>query len=228
MRHATIATRILARLAAGTPLRWVDRGWVQGRAVIAEPVVLDIVREGFGFRTGDEIRLTELGRTYVERLANEEFPNRWIVDAGRAGRHRVTRNLGESPLGWLLRRSMITEVQFVAGERLRTDFQVASRPPSVTMRWEKRTGKSQCGTAYPLDPTESQIAAKQRLNRALKEAGPGLEAVLVRVVCLGEGLEPAERALGWPARAGKVVLGIALDRLALHYRLPQDQAAWAR
>jgi hypothetical protein len=40
------------------------------------------------------------------------------------------------------------------------------------------------------------------------------------VVCAGEGLPIAERALGWPARAGRLVLGIALDRLADHYRLP--------
>jgi hypothetical protein len=43
--------------------------------------------------------------------------------------------------------------------------------------------------------------------------------VLWRVVCAGEGLGAAERALGWPARAGKLVLELALDRLADHYRL---------
>ena len=50
--------------------------------------------------------------------------------------------------------------------------------------------------------------------------GPGLADVLWRVVCAGEGLPVAERALGWPARAGRVVLTLALDRLAAHYRLP--------
>jgi hypothetical protein len=29
----------------------------------------------------------------------------------------------------------------------------------------------------------------------------------------------AETALGWPARAGKLVLTIALDRIADHYRV---------
>jgi hypothetical protein len=43
--------------------------------------------------------------------------------------------------------------------------------------------------------------------------------VLWRIVCAGEGLAAAEKALGWPSRAGKLVLGLALDRLADHYQL---------
>ena len=44
--------------------------------------------------------------------------------------------------------------------------------------------------------------------------------MLWRTVCGGEGMRDAERALGWPARAGKLVLGLALDRLAEFYRIP--------
>jgi hypothetical protein len=36
---------------------------------------------------------------------------------------------------------------------------------------------------------------------------------------LGEGMREAETALGWPARAGKVVLCLALDRVADFYRI---------
>jgi hypothetical protein len=57
------------------------------------------------------------------------------------------------------------------------------------------------------------------MEAALAEVGKGLSDVLWRVACAGEGLSDAERALGWPARAGKLVLGLALDRLADHYRL---------
>jgi len=42
---------------------------------------------------------------------------------------------------------------------------------------------------------------------------------LWRVVCSGEGMRDAETALGWPARAGKLVLGLALDRVADYYRI---------
>ena len=50
--------------------------------------------------------------------------------------------------------------------------------------------------------------------------GPGLSDILWRVVCACEGLPVAEKALGWPVRAGRVVLTLALERLARHYRLP--------
>jgi hypothetical protein len=40
------------------------------------------------------------------------------------------------------------------------------------------------------------------------------------VICAGEALPVAEKGLGWPARAGRLVLTLALDRLADHYRLP--------
>jgi Domain of unknown function (DUF6456) len=38
-------------------------------------------------------------------------------------------------------------------------------------------------------------------------------------VCAGEGMRDAETALGWPARAGKLVLAFALDRVADYYRV---------
>jgi hypothetical protein len=64
-----------------------------------------------------------------------------------------------------------------------------------------------------------QLAAKRRFEAAAAAVGEGLSDILWRVVCAGEGMRDAERALGWPARAGRVVLTIALDRLADHYRL---------
>jgi hypothetical protein len=39
------------------------------------------------------------------------------------------------------------------------------------------------------------------------------------VACAGEGLPEAERALAWPVRSGKLVLKLALDRVAGFYRI---------
>jgi hypothetical protein len=66
---------------------------------------------------------------------------------------------------------------------------------------------------------EGQMAARRRFEEAVDAVGGGLSDVLWRVVCAGEGMREIERALGWPARAGKLVLTLALDRLADHYRI---------
>lgn len=140
--------------------------------------------------------------------------------ARKSGR-RVSVNLGESPLGWLYARKLVTPRQFEAGERLRADYETALLGARVTMRWEatpahRRNG----GPGEPLDPTLAQISAKRRFDAAIAAAGPGLADISWRVICACEGLPAAERALGWPARAGKLVLTLALDRLADHYGLP--------
>lgn len=130
-------------------------------------------------------------------------------------RINVTVNLAESPLAWLARRGMVTASQFAASERLRQDFMVAGQAPRVTMRWDP--APSSRGAGFDFDPTTAQISARQRFDAAVTTVGPGLSDVLWRVICMGEGLEVAERELGWPNRAGKLVLKLALDRLVAHY-----------
>jgi hypothetical protein len=154
-------------------------------------------------------------RKLVERELTSEGPRR------RGGavpkRRSVTVNLAESPLGWLHAHGHLDERLFDAGEHLRADYERAALGPSVTMRWDpvrvKTTGE------IGLNPTERQISAKARFDGALAQAGKGLSDILWRVVCAGEGLPDAERALEWPARSGKLVLKLALDRVADFYRI---------
>jgi hypothetical protein len=135
----------------------------------------------------------------------------------RHGRGRsVTVNLAESPLGWLRARGLVDPRQFEAGERVRGDYERAALAPVVTMRWSARVDG---GGGDTLDPTLAQIAAKRRFDAALAAVGRGLGDVVWRVVCAGEGLPEAEKALGWPQRSGRLVLTLALDRLADHYGL---------
>lgn len=155
-----------------------------------------------------------------------ELIERDIHELGGAGaparrpRRSVTVNLAESPLTWLRARGHLDARQFEAGERLRVDYETAQLGARVTMRWDAgpRAGGRR-GPPGALDPTLAQIAAKRRFEAAIAAAGSGLSDVLWRVVCAGEGLAAAEKGLGWPSRAGKLVLTFALDRVADHYRL---------
>jgi hypothetical protein len=146
-------------------------------------------------------------------------------DRARGGRRSrparsVTVNLTESPLGWLKARGLVDERQFEAGEMLRADWERAQLGAAVTMRWDAPPpAKAARAAPAASSPTLAQIAAKRRFEAAADAVGAGLNDVLWRIVCAGEGMRDAERALGWPARAGRVVLGLALDRLADHYRL---------
>lgn len=137
--------------------------------------------------------------------------------APRAGRRSVTVNMAESPLGWLHARGHLSDAQFAAGEALRRDWERAQLSAGVTMRWDavRITGTGERG----LNPGERQLAARQRFDSAIAAAGPGLSDVLWRVVCAGETLPDAERALAWPVRSGKLVLKLALDRVAGFYRI---------
>lgn len=155
--------------------------------------------------------------TLVERELTSEGPSRG--GAARRGRRSVTVNLAESPLTWLHARGHLSDRQLDAGERLRADWERAQLAPSVTMRWDAVRIAGRGGDAG-LTQGERQIAAKARFDGAVAAAGAGLADILWRVVCAGEGLPDAERALRWPARSGKLVLGLALDRVADFHRLP--------
>lgn len=138
----------------------------------------------------------------------------------RTGTRTVTVNAAESPLGWLYARGHVTRRQYEAGERLRLDWERAQLDPRVTMSWDAApVARSRGGGSLGPDLSGSQLDAKHCFEAAVAEAGPGLSDILWRIVCAGEGMREAETALGWPARAGKLVLTIALERVASYYRI---------
>jgi hypothetical protein len=150
-----------------------------------------------------EMRSSNAGRTVARRPARS-----------------VTVNLAESPLGWLLSRGLLSRLQYDAGERLRHDWERSQLAPNVTMSWNAAPiARGRGGSSAGADLSASQLDARARFDAAVASAGPGLSDILWRIVCAGEGMRDAETALGWPARAGKLVLAMALDRLADFYRL---------
>ncbi|HEY4140475.1 MAG TPA: DUF6456 domain-containing protein [Pseudolabrys sp.] len=175
-------------------------------------------------------------RTTKKQVARPVEPQRPSVDVFR-GQHLalarrqivtehgfadVTVDDAESPLAWLARRRgrdghpMIAPHQLLAGERLRTDFTRAHLMPRTTSNWESPiSSDSRGGGAGAFN--DMMITARQRVNQALDAAGPEFAGLLVDICCFLKGLEDIERARAWPARSAKIVLQLALDRLARHY-----------
>ena len=158
------------------------------------------------------------------RLLGEREIARDMAEGARRGARpprSLTVNVTESPLGWLLAHGHVTRRQFDAGERLRSDWERAQLAPRVTMAWDAApVARGRGGSSTGPDLNGAQLDARRRFDGATAAAGPGLADILWRIVCAGEGMRDAETALGWPARAGKVVLTLALDRVAAYYRMP--------
>ncbi len=144
-------------------------------------------------------------------------------------------NGDESPLSWLVRRKdkegrpLISHAEFDAGERLRADFYFSQMTPRVTGNW---TGVSidknarRAAPGFGVELADNIVAARERVRLALRAAGPELAGILIDVCCYLKGLEFLEKASGWPQRSGKIVLQIALARLARHYGLVRDCGAY--
>ncbi|MHA3977322.1 DUF6456 domain-containing protein [Halovulum sp. GXIMD14794] len=190
--------------------------------------------------------ITDAGRAALKRLLEEERQQRAAMqpafaeapspfrtqhqdmgerremdETGRETRLRV--NLAESPLTMLGRKRDRSGVAYLspemveAGERLREDFELAQMGPRTTQNWEAFLTPRGPLSGPGRGPAEGPQAARERVQAAMAALGPGLWDVAVRVCCFLEGLEAAEKRLGWSARSGKVVLRIALQRLAMHY-----------
>lgn len=142
-------------------------------------------------------------------------------DDAEGGLRRIRYNSSESPLIALARRRDRDGTRFIsedlvrAGERLREDFELSQMGPRVTQDWSRfLTGT---GGGNNDGPSRGSEAARRRVEGALHDLGPGLADIALRCCCHLEGLEKAEKRMGWSARSGKIVLRIALQRLKRHY-----------
>jgi Domain of unknown function (DUF6456) len=136
--------------------------------------------------------------------------------------NKVLVNISESPLAWLAARRgrkgqpLVEESSLAAGERLRAEVERAHMMPRVTAQWNAAVSSSRRGSG-DLDFSEASVAARQRVMAALRFVGPDFADVLLDVCAFLKGLEQIERERNWPQRSAKVVLKMALARLAVHY-----------
>ncbi len=204
---------------------WRSRGWVAATS----SGMFKLTASGYAAAASAQIAAVEDPVSPFRRQHGSIGPEMRIVDGTS---RQVTADAAESPLGWLARRRdrqgrpLIEESEFAAGERLRADFTIAGLSQRVTASWEQSIASGSSGrSGGPGDNLvmgERAMDARRRVNRALAAVGPGLAGILLEVCCLTSGLEAAERRLGLPQRAGKVVLQIALSRLAEHYGLARQ------
>ena len=220
------AQRLLARLA------------LAGGAALRPPAASDadiLIANDLAVRgTGGALDITAVGRSHLARLeiarsgAEIDPFLAQHLDLARtelataSGRACVDMDTAESPLVWLARRkgrdgrALIEPAQLQAGERLRADFTRAQLMPRITANWSSSVARDRRGGGVTTF-TEAVVAARQRVRHAFDAAGPEFIGLLLDVCCFLKGLEDVERERGWPPRSAKVVLQLALDRLARHY-----------
>ncbi|MEM1101818.1 MAG: DUF6456 domain-containing protein [Pseudomonadota bacterium] len=188
-------------------------------------------------------RITQAGRAALKRLLAEQenrkagfaeaqspfadqhrdWAERDVMEEGETRPRRLRYNLAESPLAALARRKdrdgapFLSDDLVAAGERLREDFELAQMGPRVAQNWDRFLTGGHDGSFTSTDGLGGPEAARTRVQDALADLGPGLGDVALRCCCFLEGLETAEKRMGWSARSGKIVLRIALGRLMDHY-----------
>ena len=153
-----------------------------------------------------------------------DYGLRDVADPQGSGKQRVRYNYSESPVAAMARRKdkagnpFLSPDLVAAAERLREDFELAQMGPRIAQDWDRfLTGGDRNAYSPNSGAGDGPSAARDRVNAALRDLGPGLGDVALRVCCFLEGLEAAEKRMGWAARSGKVVLRIALQRLRQHY-----------
>ncbi|MBL4751838.1 MAG: helix-turn-helix domain-containing protein [Amylibacter sp.] len=145
-----------------------------------------------------------------------------VVSCKGARPKRIRVNLRESPINSLGRKKgkdgkpFLANELLQAGERFREDFELAQLGPRVAQNWDRFLLGSDRGN-FSSGEGGGSSAAQSRLRKALTALGPGLGDIALRCCCFLEGMEAAEKRMGWSARSGKVVLRIALQRLRIHY-----------
>ena len=206
------------------------------RINIPGKVVRTWLADGLIEPDGMDYVLADAGKSWIKRrlCAGDEFGAQHqerkvrIVDFDGLRRPTIV-NDTESPLRWLATRKdktgrpMLEAYQIEAGERLRADYQFAGLTSKVTSSWNPAASSNSDGANDAAAHQDNIMAARQRVVRAVAAVGPELAGILVDVCCHLQGLEDAEKNEGWPQRSGKVILQLALTKLARHYGLVSEE-----
>lgn len=222
-RLADAAARDKALLDAGE----------RGAIAVDRRLLAEMARDGELEISGGKIALAE------DRPAPANFRDIDTVTISGDGRtETVAVNWSESPLGQLMRRkgrdgeAFLTSAEFKAGERLRADYTRGQIMPRLGANWvaSVSSGRRDGGIA---ELTDAALAARIRVENAIRAVGPELSGILIDVCCFLKGMETVEMERRWPVRSAKIVLKTALGVLSRHYdpargreRRPRQMLHW--
>lgn len=212
--------KAMAAAAGGKMLLHADG---RGTISVSREMLAALIETGAVCCRGDRVLLSQ---RRMDGTAGREIGSA-TVDAGE-GPIVVAVNLSESPLGQLMRRKdrdgtpFLSRSEFDAGERLRSDYTRGQIMPRLGANWEASvsSGRREGGVG---DLTDAALAARMRVEKAIRAVGPELSGVLVDVCCFLKGMETVEIERGWPVRSAKIVLKGALGALNRHYNPERER-----
>ena len=237
MRRLDGDGRVLAPLPAGRSGYGVFAGADRRRrpfATAAERAVRAGVSDGVLHAVEGGYALTPEGRARIART--DSRTDQPFADQHRRSGPRIVMEAGGERVAWgdletcapLARHlkpkggkpALLEAVHAAAAQILVRDYERSALTSRVTMNWSPAPGGST--RRAPKDRAEapvSRLDAQTRVLDALEAVGPGLDRLLTNILLREVGMGAAERDLGWPDRTGAPALKLALDRLAIHYRL---------
>jgi hypothetical protein len=226
-------TELLSALSRGGVLRRAETAYVltglRGPRRKISPRLADaLLARGLIKADGGGLVLARAGEEWLVqgRYAEQHQILSTARITGEDGQpHFVVVDIAESPLALLYRLKWIGPAELEAGEKLRRDYTIGQLTARMGVDYEATAGAR--GSHRP-DLADTTLAARQRFNRALKAAGPGLGDLLFDVCCYLKGLEESEKARAWPRGSAKVVLRLGLERLAGHYGFGAPQHSRSR
>lgn len=222
--------RVRVEAAAAPSLLLLDGG-ERGRIPSPLSLLEELAASGLVHRIDGWLELSERGKAARDRSARSETPHRdkhmdldtrtYRTGDGYAS---LQVNLAESPLAKLARRKgpsgepFLSEQEFLAGERLRSDYTRGQIMPRLSANWEASIASSRRGSNDGIgNLTDAALAARIRVDNALDAVGPELSGLLVDICCFLKGIEQVEAERRWPVRSAKLLLKTALAALHRHY-----------
>lgn len=168
-------------------------------------------------------RVTKLGNSSLLRLLGGTQAQHQILEVVRGKKNeKLTKNVGGSVIDWLMSRKTgpfcLSDAEKQAAKRFQAEYEQAHLMGRVTMNWDARLdGLKKRRTNASENLPQSVFDTRQRVHEALTYVGPVLSDMLVEACCANYSVQENETRFSLPARSGKVMLKLALARLAVFY-----------